>query len=233
MGLPIQTAPTYVCNLSDGREVKYRPFLVKEQKYLLIAKESEDGKEIANALTQLVESVTFGQIDANKLPLFDLEYLFLQIRTKSVGETANMRFLCQEVDCTGSGSVDIDLTKVKLTENVKDNKLMLTDELGLVLKYPTVEELSKIDEVENLDDRLIATIMCGIETIFDANDVYENKDISDEDLKDFVESLTLDQLDKLNDYYLATPSLKEEIEYTCDVCSTKQKRVLQGLNAFF
>lgn len=233
MGLPIQTAPTYVCNLSDGREVKYRPFLVKEQKYLLIAKESEDGKEIANALTQLVESVTFGEVDANKLALFDLEYLFLQIRTKSVGETANMRFLCQEVDCTGSGSVDIDLTKVKLTENVKDNKLMLTDDLGLVLKYPTVEELGKIDEVENLDDRLIATIMCGIETIFDANDVYESKDISDEDLKDFVESLTLDQLDKLNDYYLATPSLKEEIEYTCDVCSTKQKRVLQGLNAFF
>ena len=233
MGLPIQTAPTYVCILSDGREVKFRPFLVKEQKYLLIAKESESGKEIANALTQLVESVTFGQIDANKLPLFDLEYLFLQIRTKSVGENVEMKFLCQEDDCTGSGNVDIDLSSIKLTENLQDNKLMLTDNLGLVLRYPTVSELSEIEDIMNLDDRLIATIMCGIETIFDENDVYESKDISDNDLKDFVESLTLEQLDRLNQYYLDTPSLKETVEYTCELCSTKQERVLQGLNSFF
>jgi hypothetical protein len=229
MGLPIQAAPTYVCNLSDGREVKYRPFLVKEQKYLLIAKESEDGKEIAEALTQLIESVTFGKIDANKLSLFDLEYLFLQIRTKSVGETTKVKFLCGEEDCTGSGSAEINLNEVKLTENPLDSKLMLTDNLGLVLKYPTVGELS----IEDTDDRLIATVMYGIETIFDENEVYECKDVQSSDLKEFVESLTLEQLEKVNEYFIQTPSLKENIEYTCELCGTKQEKVLQGLNSFF
>jgi len=233
MGLPIQTAPTYVCKLSDGRDVTYRPFLVKEQKYLLIAKESEDGKEIAGALTQLIESVTFGKVDANKLPLFDLEYLFLQIRTKSVGETTNIKFLCNETDCTGSGSVDIDLANFKLTENTQDTKLMLTDNLGLVLKYPSVKELSVIEDMMNIDERLIATVMYGIESIFDENDVYESNDITDADLKEFVESLTIDQLEKINDYYMNTPSLKETVEYTCELCGTQQERVLEGLNSFF
>jgi len=233
MGLPIQAAPTYVCNLSDGREVKYRPFLVKEQKYLLIAKESEDGKEIAEALTQLIESVTFGKVDANKLPLFDLEYLFLQIRTKSVGETAKSKFLCYEDDCTGSGSAEINLNEVKLTENPLDSKLMLTDNLGLMLKYPTVGELSIVEGIEDTDDRLIATVMYGIETIFDENEVYECKDVQSSDLKEFVESLTLEQLEKVNEYFIQTPSLKENIEYTCELCGTKQEKVLQGLNSFF
>jgi len=233
MGLPIQTAPTYVCNLSDGREVKYRPFLVKEQKYLLIAKESESSVDIANALIQLIDSTTFGKVDAKKLPLFDIEYLFLQIRTKSVGETTKVRYLCEVTDCEGSGEATIDLNSVELTKNDSDNKLMLTDTLGVILDYPSISELSKIEEIEDAQDRLIATIMYGLNTIFDENEVYESKDIKDSDLKEFVESLTLEQLDKIERYYINTPSLEKTIEYSCEVCGTQQERILRGLNSFF
>lgn len=233
MGLPIQTAPTYVCNLSDGREVKYRPFLVREQKYLLIAKESESSVDIANALIQLIDSTTFGTVDASKLSLFDIEYLFLQIRTKSVGETTKARYFCEVTDCEGSGEVTIDLSKVQLTKNDSDNKIMLTDTLGVILDYPSISELSKVEEIEDTQDRLIATIMYGLNTIFDENEVYESKDIKDSDLKEFVESLTLEQLDKIETFYTKTPSLEERVEFACDVCGTQQERILRGLNSFF
>ena len=131
MGLPIQKAPQYKCELPiSGIEVNYRPFLVKEQQHLLIARESEDATAIFDAIMILIYSVTEGNVDGSELPLVDVEYLFLQIRTKSIGETAKIPLICNKDDCDGVGYTELDLTKIKVdTSLVMDNKIQLNENL--------------------------------------------------------------------------------------------------------
>ena len=131
MGLPIQKAPTYKCVLPvSDIEVEYRPFLVKEQNHLLVARESESEKEIFDAIMKLIHAVTEGKVKGEKLALVDLEYLFLQIRTKSVGESAKIPLMCMQKDCDGVEYVDIDLTEIEVdTSGMADNKVEIGDNL--------------------------------------------------------------------------------------------------------
>ena len=120
-GLPIQSAPTYSCVLpSDGREIKFRPFLVKEQKVLVLARESENAKETLEAVKTLISNVTFGEVNANELPMIDMDYLFIKIRAVSVGETSNIHLNCSNGDCKGSGEVLINLDEVEVVGEVPD-----------------------------------------------------------------------------------------------------------------
>ena len=127
MALPKIEVPTYELTLpSEDKQVKYRPFLVKEQNYLLIARESEDATQIFDAIMDLVKAVTEGEVDASKIALVDLEYLFLQVRTKSVGETAKVPLMCMAKDCDGVGYTELDLTKIEVdTSGVLENKIEL------------------------------------------------------------------------------------------------------------
>ena len=151
-GLPIQSAPTYTCVLpSDGREIKFRPFLVKEQKVLVLARESENARQTLEAVKILINNVTFGEVDANELPMIDMEYLFIKIRSVSVGETSDILLNCSNGDCKGSGEVTINLDDVKVEGEFPDDTIMITDELGLVLKLMKVKDIGGLDELNEAD----------------------------------------------------------------------------------
>ena len=234
MGLPIQNTPTYTCILpQSGQEVKYRPFLVKEQKILVLARESESTSQVMDSIIELIGSVTFDKVDATKLATIDLEFLFLQVRAKSVGETADVTVSCQEEGCAGSGQTTVDLNEVEVKGSVPDDlKIMLTDEMGVIVKIPNVSDLQSVDEVDDVDQGLFV-LKKSMETIFDAENTYEIADVSKEDLDEFIESLTLQQVEKLSSVFNDLPRLEKEVEYQCNLCGTKQSRTLVGLQSFF
>jgi len=236
MGLPIQKAPKHKCKLSDGTEVTYRPFLVKEQKYLLLAKEGKDSIEILEAVRQVVNQVTEGKVDSHKLPMYDLEYLFLQIRIKSVGETTKMTLYCRERDCEGTGKLEVNLgdVKIKYPEgDIIDPNVKLTDTLGVTLKFPTSEQMAKIEVIEDEGDQLVEMLKYGIQSIWDGDTIYDTDDVPDSELVQFVESLTLDQVDKLNEFFENIPTLQHDVEYKCDSCGTINSSTMTGLQSFF
>ena len=234
MGLPIQKAPTYKCVLPVSNiEVKYRPFLVKEQKHLLVARESENSTQIFDAIMDLVKAVTEEKIDASKIPLVDLEYLFLQVRTKSVGETAKVPLMCMADGCDGVGYTDVDLTTIEVdTSGILDNKIELGSNLIVELKAP---DSKLIYEVENLDEvEMIKPILreCMIR-IYDEENVYEMAEHRDSEIDEFIESLTVGQFEDINKYFGSMPQLKQEVEYKCEKCGTVSTNTLQGLQSFF
>ena len=234
MGLPIQKAPTYKCVLPVSNiEVKYRPFLVKEQKHLLVARESENSTQIFDAIMDLVKAVTEEKIDASKIPLVDLEYLFLQVRTKSVGETARVPLMCMADGCDGVGYTDVDLTEIEVdTSGILDNKIELGSNLIVELKAP---DSKLIYEVENLDEvEMIKPILreCMIR-IYDEENVYEMAEHRDSEIDEFIESLTVGQFEDINKYFGSMPQLKKEVEYKCEKCGTVSTNTLQGLQSFF
>ena len=236
MGLPIQKAPKHKCKLSDGTEVTYRPFLVKEQKYLLLAKEGQDSVEILDAVREIINQVTDGKVDSHKLPMYDLEYLFLQIRIKSVGESSKMVLYCKEKDCNGTGDLNIDLSEVDIKYpegNVIDPNVKLTDTLGVTLKYPTSLEMAKIEVIEGEGDQLVNLLKYGIQSIWDGDTIYDTDDVPDSELVEFVESLTMEQVDKLNEFFENVPTLEHRVEYKCNSCGTINKSTMKGLQSFF
>ena len=234
MGLPIQKAPQYKCELPiSGIEVSYRPFLVKEQKHLLVARESEDSAAIFDAIMNLIKAVTEGKIDGSELPLVDVEYLFLQIRTKSIGETAKVPLMCTQDECDGVGYTEIDLTDIEVdTSKVMDNKVQLNEHLMVELTPPSsklVYEIEGLDEVE-----IIKPILreCMIR-IYDDENIYELSEFRDSEIDEFIENLTVKQFEEISKYFESIPSLKEEIEYKCDICGEVSNNTLQGLQSFF
>jgi|TARA_B110000285_G_scaffold18670_1_gene18150 hypothetical protein len=234
MGLPIQKAPKFKCELSGGKVVEYRPFLVKEQKYLLIAKESEDNLEILEAIKNLVTAVTDGKVNSDELPIYDLEYLFLQIRAKSVGESVKISLYCREDDCNGSGSTSVDLSSVEVADvPVVDNRIELNETLGVTLHFPSTRQLALVDQKTDDGDRIIELLKFGIESIYDEESVYEASDISDTEIVEFIENLTLDQLEKLSGYFENIPSIEKVVDFKCDSCGKQQSSTLRGLSSFF
>lgn len=235
MALPVQKAPTFKCELPVSQlNVKYRPFLVKEQQHLLITRESENQQEIFDAILELIKSVTNGEVDASKLPMADLEYLFLQIRAKSVGETVNVPFICQATpECDGVHSEPIDLTNVKVnTSETLDNKIQINDELIVELSPPSTKVVYSLQGKEEADMVMPLMRACLVR-IYDAEEVYEMSDHRDAEIDEFVMSMTIEQFQKISEYFESLPQLKHEIEYTCHKCGEENKVTLQGLQNFF
>ena len=151
MGLPIQKAPKHKCKLSDGTEVTFRPFLVKEQKYLLLAKEGKDGTEVLDAVKELISSVTENKVDINTLPMYDLEYLFLKIRCKSIGESTTLTLSCRNRSCNETHQETVDLESIEIQQPNGDIEItvQLTDTMGVTLRYPTARQLVAADGIES------------------------------------------------------------------------------------
>lgn len=234
MALPVQKAPTFKCELPVSQlNVKFRPFLVKEQQHLLITRESENPQEIYDAILELIKSVTNGEVDASKLPMADLEYLFLQIRARSVGETVKLPLVCQAEGCNGVHQEVLDLEDISVnTSEMKDNKIQINDELIVELSPPTtktVYKLQGLDENEMIQPLMRACLL----RIYDSEEIYEMSDHRDAEIDEFVLSLTMEQFQKISEYFESLPQLKHTIEHTCEVCGHENSTTLQGLQNFF
>ena len=238
MALPIQTAPKYNCILpSDGKEVKYRPFLVKEQKMLLIAQEENDEAKIFEAVKDLIRSVTFEEIEPNELPLIDMEYLFLKIRARSVGETAKISIGCNDPECDGSGQkgsgeVVVNLDDVEVVGDEPENKIMINDEVGIELKYPKVKDIQGLNDLDQ-GSQTIEVLKRSIQSVFDSENVYLASEQTDKELHEFVENLTVQQLEDVTVFFNEIPRLEKEVVADCKLCGKEIKKNLIGLQNFF
>jgi len=233
MGLPIQAAPTYRCNLpSDGREVIFRPFLVKEQKVLILARESDDSKEILESVKTLLGNVTEGKVNVNELPMIDMEYLFIKIRSVSVGEHSTINLNCSTGECKGTGEVVINLEEIEPEGEFPEDTVMINDTVGVVLKIIQVKDIDGLDDL-NQADQMVEILKRSVVRIFDEENVYEASETSDNDLNEFVENLSFKQLEVLGEFFDSVPKLKKEVEFKCNLCERVQTRMLEGLSSFF
>jgi len=235
MALPILETATYELTLpSADVVVKYRPFLVKEEKVLLQALESNNDVEIKNAIKDIVSTCTFGQVDASKLPTFDLEYVFLQVRSKSVGEIANIRLKCPD-DKETHVTKEIDLSKVEVqVDDEHTNEIVVNDKVKIIMKYPTIDTVDPKLNVEGLKTQQVFDMITGcIHSIIDGEKEHFVKDYSKEELNKFIENLDRKAFDKLNKFFETMPQLRHEIEIENPKTKVKSKVVLKGAQDFF
>ena len=233
MTLPVINTPTYELEIPSTKEkLTYRPFLVKEEKILLMAMEEEKDTQLNKALKQVVHNCTFEKVDVGKLPLFDLEYIFLRIRAKSVGEVAKIQVLCED-DGETYVPVEIDLESIEVEfQEDHSNKIELTDEIGIEMGYPTFEFLN-FNAGETEVNQLFDIIGSSIVRVYEGETVYEKADFSKKDLKTFLESLTSKQFLKLQKFFETMPRLRHKVEVINPKTKKKNEITLEGLQAFF
>lgn len=235
--LPNLQNPEFILTLpSTGEDVYYRPFLVKEEKMLLLALESGNAMEITNTVMKIIQNcVRSDSTTVQDMTYFDIEYLFLNIRSKSVDNIVKLRLKHgSDVECKHVYDYELNLddVKVQFDKNHTD-KIMLTDTVGIVMKYPTIKDQKNIqtDIVSTDIEKIFTTIATCIKYVFDANDVYE--DSTEEEKITFLETLNKQQFNKIMDFYKSMPSLKHTIEYTCPKCNKHESILLEGLQSFF
>ena len=236
MALPKVTAPTYELELpSSGKKVKYRPFLVKEEKILLIAMDSKDDKQITQAVIDTLGAciITRG-IKPSSLPSFDLEYIFLKIRAASVGEVVTLNVTCLDDNKT-QVSHDLNLSDVEVFKpEGHDPKVMITDKVGVIMKYPSIEHFintglaDKGDAIDGLD-----FIVSCVDQIFDGEEVTEAKECTKKELANFVESMTQEQFDKLSKFFETMPKLQHTFKVKNPKTKKESEYTISGLQSFF
>ena len=216
---------------SSGEMVEYRPFLVKEEKILLMALEGKDEKEMVKAIKQIItQCVATEKFNINKLAMVDLEYLFLNIRGKAVGDVSTISF---EHECGEIIKLDIDLSKVEIVNNKNISDLVnLTDDIMIRLKPPSLDNV--IGAANKSQIELVMEIVreCLVE-IIQGKDVFSAQDHTKEELDEFLNSLNSGQFQKIQTYYESLPKMKQDIEYTCPKCGETKKETLEGLASFF
>ena len=236
MALPKLNTPTYELEVpSTDEKIKYRPFLVKEEKILLMAMESKDNAQIINAVKDIVSSCTFEKLNVATMPMFDMEYIFLNIRAKSVGEVSKLKILCPD-DKKTYASVELDLTKVEVqVGDEHTNKIELTDDMGIIMTYPTIDSfLESGIETVNANNMLDIIGSCVLQ-IYEqkGQKVYQAKDQTKKELTEFIESMNSGQFKKLQSFFDTMPKLT----HTIQVKNPKTKKTsdvkLTGLNDFF
>jgi len=237
MALPVLETQSYELTLpSADVKVKYRPFLVKEEKVLLQALESEDQKQIVNALKEIVSACTFGSLNVDDLPTFDLEYIFLQIRAKSVGEVAKLKVLCPD-DKKTYADIEIDLSKVEVQVDDSHTNNIVVDEnkkIGMIMKYPTLGSVDpSMDFTKEQTNKIFQLIGNSIYQIYEGEKIYNTTDYTKEDLNKFIESLSTKAFGDIQNFYNTMPKLIHEVEIENPKTKVKSKVTLQGLTDFF
>ena len=236
MALPKLTTPTYELEVpSTDEKIKYRPFLVKEEKILLIAMESGEQESIVTAIKDIVTECTYGKVDLGSIPMFDVEYIFLQIRSKSVGEVSTLRLLCPD-DKETYANVDVDLSEVTVHVDKGHNpKIELTEEMGMIMTYPTIDSLNDVGGSDINASNMLDVIGSCILQIYDkkGEEVFDAKDQTKKELIEFIEQLNTKQFEKVQKFFDTMPKLRHTIEVENPKTKVKSKIVLQGLNDFF
>ena len=235
MTLPINEVPKYTCKLLSTKDViTYRPFLVKEEKIMLMAIESEKDEEIQHAITDTVQACVISpEIDVTKLPIYDFEYLYLQIRAKSIGEIMKLRLKCPD-DEKQIVDYDLNLQEVKVTTN-KDHKdtIEFSPGYGVVLKSPTILSYDSGKDKKTETQIAFKVLNECIKSIYKGEDVYDRNNLSDEEVEEYINNLTQDQYKKLMVFFDTMPRIRHRIEYENPVTHKKFALVFNGAADFF
>jgi len=236
MALPKLTTPTYELEIpSTDAKIKYRPFLVKEEKILMMAMESKKNPDIVQAVKDIVSECTFNKVELSDLPMFDVEYIFLQIRSKSVGEVSKLKLLCPD-DGVTYADVELNLNEVKVqVGDDHTNKIALDNGMGMIMKYPTIDSF-KDSGIQDINaTNMLEVISACILQIYEeeGKKTYEPKDQTQKELTDFIEQLTTKQFQNVQSFFDTMPKLKHTVKITNPKTKKESEIVLSGLNDFF
>jgi hypothetical protein len=244
MALPKINTPIFELTLSSsGQPVQYRPFLVKEQKILLLALESGEPKSIMTAVKQIIRNCVVGDnVDVDKLPTFDLEYFFMRLRGKSIGEVVDLQlrhptgFSSKDEECDNATQFKFNIMQVEVQKTIEHSDKIIIDEntgLGIKLKYPTAD-FAELD-VENLSQLDIASklLVASIDYIYDKEEVYKKEDSSEKELSEFIDNLSQEQFTSVMKFFETMPKLKHTINWKCTKCGCDDEVSLEGMSNFF
>ena len=236
MALPKLATPTYELEIpSTDEKIKFRPFLVKEEKILMMAMESKSNADITQAVKDIVQECTFNKVKIDNMPMFDVEYIFLQIRSKSVGEVSKLKLLCPD-DGKTYADVELDLNEVKVqVGDDHTNKIELGNDMGMIMKYPTIDSFSETGIRDINPGNMLEVISSCILQIYEkkGEKVYDTKDQTQKEVIDFIEQLNTSQFKKVQDFFTTMPKLKHEITVKNPKTKKESKITLTGLNDFF
>jgi hypothetical protein len=231
--LPKLDTPTYRLTLpSTGDEIQYRPFLVKEQKLLMMAQESEDEQQILDAVTSLVRTCTFDKIDANNSPMFDVEYIFLQIRGKSVGEKVQLKLICPDDEKT-TVDVEVDINDIDVQmSDTHTNEVKITDTVKIFLKYPVLKDMKGLVNNASQMQQIFSMLTKCVHEIHYGEQIFSKIDISEKDINEFIDQLTTDQFEGITNFFDTMPKLRHVIPITNPKTEVKSEVVVEGLASF-
>lgn len=241
--LPKLSAPIFDLKLPlSKKQIRYRPFLVKEEKLLLIAQESKDEKNIINAIKQIARNCVLEKLDVDKLPITDLEFLFLNLRARSVGEIIELQYKCNndvpdENDhlkkCGNIIPIEVNiLNNIPEIPEEHNNKIDLGNDIGIVMTYPNFSTIEKANTNSQVE-MIMSIISDCIEYIYDKDQIYYRKDMTKKDLDEFIESLSKDQFTKIQKFFETVPKIKQEVDFSCPKCGYSTQITLEGLQSFF
>ena len=237
MALPKLNVPVYEAILpSTEKVIKYRPFLVKEEKLLFTAQESGE-EAVLPAVKQIIKNCVQGELDVDNMPLFDIEYLFLRLRAKSVGEEITIGLKpwgCPQNDgelCKFTTEVSVNLEEIKcVKDKTHTSKIMLDNKIGIMMKYPDISQLNTKGSENEMGFEVIKKC---INMIFTEEATHERDSFTDKELDDFIDSLNTKQMEKIKNFFDTMPVLKHTVKYTCKTCDEEKETTLQGLQSFF
>ena len=250
MALPKIVTPEYTIQLKSIKTpVRFRPYLVKEEKLFLTAKESNDPIEIERAVLQVIKNCTFGEVDVDSLPTFDVEYLFLQLRAKSVNNVLDLRYECRnkvrdksqrtsETDdgrCHNTVTLNVNLNDIAITtDEAHTSTVTLQSGLLVEMTYPSTKDVQSIQKVDETADQVTKMLIAAMKTITDAEGTtYEVRDYTDAERLEFVDSLPIEDLRSFEAFFTTMPAVRSEVPFHCDKCEHDETITLEGLAAFF
>jgi hypothetical protein len=239
MNLPNITQPVYeVKILSKEKPVKFRPFLVKEQKIMMMAVEAKDIETTIRSIKQIIKNCVLEPIDTDELPLADLETLFIHLRAKSMGEIMSLYYKCTnkldgtDFQCGMIMEVPVNLMEVKQIDASLPKKIMVSDEIGVIMKYPSLDMIDKLLQSNDANAMFTVVASC-IEKIFDKSQIYKTKDATTEEIITFVENLPTEPFNKLEEFVLKSPKSRYQTTQKCSKCGYEHNFILEGLSDFF
>jgi len=239
MALPKIDAPIYELTLPlSKKQIRFRPFLVKEQRNLMMAMESEDKETMEKNIKQVLHNCTLTEnVDIDSLPIVDVEYYFIQLRARSVGEVVDNKYRCENVvedkPCGNMMNVKFNLLDIKVDHNDIKDEIQLTDQISIKLGYPKFSVLDASKNIETATDMAFEMIISSIINIYDGEQFYYANEVAKEELIEFVESLNQEQFGKIEDFFSNLPKLNKKLEMDCGKCGFHHTIEVAGLENFF
>jgi hypothetical protein len=241
--LPKIDVPIYNVELPlTKKKIRYRPFLVKEEKLLMMAMESDDFKGVLTTIKQVANNCILDEVDVDDLPVTDIEFLFLHLRARSVSEVVELNYKCNNTvkndegndkTCNHIVKLDFNIFDIKPTFDEKhSNKIELSKDLGIVMRYPTFESVEQIEDVDDIQ-KVFSILATCIDYIYDADNMYYAKDVTKEELIEFIDSMSREQFEKVKTFFDTMPKLKKNVEFKCGKCGYSENIEVEGIQNFF
>ena len=245
MALPKVSTPTYELTIpSSGEKVSYRPFLVKEEKTLLMAMESKDTAAMTKAMQDIITACTDGEVNPKDLAPYDLEYFFLQLRGRSIGEIievnaprpVNFEACCKEATEEDVCELSIDINDISVdTSKIKSPEIKINDTIGIKMMFPQTDMVQKYaTEGEDMkSENIFKLVVECIEYIWEGKEIYKAKDSTKKELTDFLDSLSSGQFTKIKDFFESMPRVSHDVDWVCPKCEKSKTLTLTGIDSFF